>query len=883
MIQDFQPERWILNIYGEAGIGKTRLIARLSDLFDESGLGGRRTGVIDFYDLANRRKVGLIRIISDSLGLDLRPVFGVYDQVSRAEFVGESRSAEELRRAEEAVIEKFREELTGLRQNERPLVLFFDTFDDNVQRTNVGQWFVSECLPLINQAVPIIAVVGGRQSITAPAELEPHIVGAYLGKLTQQETADFFVAMGLGGLGHQAVKELWERAGQGRPILVAILADWLTKGQVSPGHILDIPPDRFEPELLRFILSGLEVGEDERRLLLLMAHLHHRFDAEVFRAVHSAEDGELFDPNPVFSRLARFSFVKYRPHVPSCLLHDEMRELIHQQVFPEFDTAGDTRSRWSKDISAHYYSPQIAHASERMTAQTLQAEQLYHECFAYVNSGEFNRDLLRVKPARSLPEGATPLTVFWYRLDESWRPQNLDQMELLLQVLTEAWAALRLRKLEVPEEKARFQNLCWIREAGLGWLCVSQRQFGKAEEALQRMLSDQALPARLRATVLAVLGESAFRQADDDKAVEYLRQALALFDKLGAAGEAQPPLIATEMGIPAERHRILNTFGVIHRRHGELDQALEEFEQAFRLAKEAGDDEWIAAAQNNMGNIYRYQGRYEKARTHCRRAMKRRRDIGYEYDIGLSHNTLGLVYRDLGEYADARMHTEDALRISREYNDAEFQVRALINLGYIAFLTGHHDEAMDRYREAQRLCERTRLELELPRLFSKWGLVYQALGDFRQAEEAFREGHALAEEKHDALYEVVNLEYLARLKYAQGDKGTAIALATKILKHRKAYQFRISFGEAELILAQIALDEGDVCSASQHFGEAYHLFATHNEDYMVKRLKALEDRLFVMSDDERRELTTQLKHYWIKEGLHQRFEPLLDTCEAWEE
>ena len=276
MIQDSQPEQWILNIYGEAGIGKTRLIARLCDLFGKSGLDGQRTEVIDFYDLANRRKVGLIRSISDSLGLDLTSVFGEYDRVSKAQFVGESRSAEELRRAEEAVVEEFREELGKLHQDKRLLVLFFDTFDDNVQRTNVGQWFVGECLPLIKQAIPTITVVGGRQPIVAPAELDAQIVRTPLDKLTQQETANFFVAMGLGDLGDQEVGELWERASLGRPILVAILADWLTKGQVPPGRILNIPPDRFEPELLRFILSGLEVGEDERRLLLLMAHIHHR-------------------------------------------------------------------------------------------------------------------------------------------------------------------------------------------------------------------------------------------------------------------------------------------------------------------------------------------------------------------------------------------------------------------------------------------------------------------------------------------------------------------------------------------------------------------------------------------------------------------------------
>jgi len=434
--------------------------------------------------------------------------------------------------------------------------------------------------------------------------------------------------------------------------------------------------------------------------------------------------------------------------------------------------------------------------------------------------------------------------------------------------------------MEKVEEQERFQFLSWIKDVGIGWLRVSQSRFAEAEEILRDVLSDEKLPDRLRATALAALGESAYQQRMDDEAVKYLKQAMIIFERLEALDSDLPLIIATEKGIPAERHRILNTFGIIHRRHGELDKALEMYEKAFRLAEKVGDVEWAAAAQNNIGNVYRYQGRYGKARTYCRRAMERRRELGYELDIGLSHNTLGLVYRDLGEYSDAREHTEEALRIFRKYNP-EHQVRALINLGYIEYLTGNSDEAMHWYEKAKRLCDKHNLRFHMPRLLSKLGLLYQQRGELDQAEDAFRKGHDIAVKYKDALFEVVNLEYLARLKYLRGDKEEARRLAKEILKRKGVYQFRISFGEAELLLGHVAWDEGSKNEAYQHYAEAYAHFAKHNEAYMVKRLKVLEDQLLKMSDEDRKACTSQLRRYWEREKLDEQYEALIDTCEIW--
>src|SRR5690606_35946031 len=63
-------------------------------------------------------------------------------------------------------------------------------------------------------------------------------------------------------------------------------------------------------------------------------------------------------------RMSRFSFVKYYPPLihqthGNWQLHDEMRDLIKQHLWPEEDFTGDTRQKSREKIIQLYYDKKI--------------------------------------------------------------------------------------------------------------------------------------------------------------------------------------------------------------------------------------------------------------------------------------------------------------------------------------------------------------------------------------------------------------------------------------------------------------------------------------------------------------------------------------------
>ncbi len=148
---------------------------------------------------------------------------------------------------------------------------------------------------------------------------------------------------------------------------------------------------------------------------------------------------------------------------------------------------------------------------------------------------------------------------------------------------------------------------------------------------------------------------------------------------------------------------------------------------------------------------------------------------------------------------------------------------ALLNLGYASLAQGRFDEAIDRsdggYQVAKSLDAR-RLEL-ITRANIAW--AYYKLGDSEKALAQFSESKDLASQLGDVWTEqneLTNIGYvdMDQRKYAVAEQSflQALALARKINAKEDIYN-------ALRVLARLALQTGDVASASKYSGDALEI------------------------------------------------------------
>jgi class 3 adenylate cyclase/tetratricopeptide (TPR) repeat protein len=202
-------------------------------------------------------------------------------------------------------------------------------------------------------------------------------------------------------------------------------------------------------------------------------------------------------------------------------------------------------------------------------------------------------------------------------------------------------------------------------------------------------------------------GRALWQQADYPGAQAQLQSALRL------AVQAHLPQIQ------ADCQRIL---GTVANNQGDYAQAQQHFDEALRLYREVGDRWGQGGALLNLGNSYSYRGDYMEARQFGERALQAFREIGSRWGESVILGNLGTFAMDQGDYVGARTYYEQGLRLCREIGNRRDECISLGNLADVALYLGDHQSARNYTEQAIKLARQIGNKLS-----ESWSLASQSL------------------------------------------------------------------------------------------------------------------------------------------------------------
>ena len=202
----------------------------------------------------------------------------------------------------------------------------------------------------------------------------------------------------------------------------------------------------------------------------------------------------------------------------------------------------------------------------------------------------------------------------------------------------------------------------------------------------------------------------------------------------------------------------LNSIGLIHLRHRELDDAADRFEQTTRLADEHDYRAWHAVALDNLAHTRLEQGRSAQAIELAEQAMRAHRELGTEGAPRLETLiTLIRAHRESGHLDLAEHHADSAEQIlegGTRY--AGLEVDIALERAAVKLLRGEADSAGEIYLHCLRLQHRLTDPSREAATFSgigetlsKQGRTVEAIDFHRRAVAARRslpDGYRLARE-----------------------------------------------------------------------------------------------------------------------------------------
>ncbi|MCS6827412.1 MAG: tetratricopeptide repeat protein [Caldilinea sp.] len=334
---------------------------------------------------------------------------------------------------------------------------------------------------------------------------------------------------------------------------------------------------------------------------------------------------------------------------------------------------------------------------------------------------------------------------------------------------------------------------------------LNQRE--TAEVALLEALELADAPD-VRADALVELGWCVFRLGRASDAIQPLREALQLADRLEDA---------------RRRAYALNALAALHHHRGEGEQTRNLLEEALSLARQEGDLTMAAIILGNLSiyngemgdhaqelalleealTIHRAQrnahmeantlytlgvhydacGQYTEAQTHYRQALMLAESLGDTFALLEIWINVGISRDQMGDYAGALAATQHALTLEREVNHPQSRCTLWANLSLHYHHLGDQLQALLYAQKAVELAN----AIEMPSMAAYGhdfrGHALLALGRNDEAEEAYRQALHLREQSGLSILGLESRAGLARVALARGDVKAAAAWAEPVAEH----------------------------------------------------------------------------------------------------
>jgi tetratricopeptide (TPR) repeat protein len=374
--------------------------------------------------------------------------------------------------------------------------------------------------------------------------------------------------------------------------------------------------DRLEAEAKHVLQSAAVIGRLFRRRLL--EHLAQQ-EVELDRALAELEDRQLiYEERAIPEEEYSFHHVLAQETVYHNILR-RRRAVFHRQV-------AEAMERLYADSLEEYFE-QLAYHYEQAGVQEKALEYL-----------ERAGDKAQAQYANAVAEG-------YYR----------DLVERL-------------------DGRGRSQDAARVR-LKLGTVLTRQARYETALKVLERTANiyDKAGDLESLARVTAAIGEVHVRRGTPEEAVGRL---LSLLERLDTDSPS-PGLAALYLALAH-----------LHYFSEQRSQSLVAAERASALASALGDDLILAQAEALRGDALTYLGRVEEALCALERATSLAEATGQVYALCQSLNMTARVYEFLGEFGRGRSYTDRAMAVAERAGEQHWIAFFHFHHGFIAFYAG---------------------------------------------------------------------------------------------------------------------------------------------------------------------------------------------------
>ena len=235
--------------------------------------------------------------------------------------------------------------------------------------------------------------------------------------------------------------------------------------------------------------------------------------------------------------------------------------------------------------------------------------------------------------------------------------------------------------------------------------------------------------------------------------------------------------------------------GLIHYYKGELDDAVEHFTEKLRLAEIIGDKTAKALSYRYMGGVAYYRGDYQKALQHYKNQLKISKENENLLDVAVAENNIGLIYSYLNDFKNAAKFYRRALETYKKVGIRQYICYTSNNLGELKYWLGEYEEAKSLIEDQLSIATELGIRRHVALAHLILGNIAKKEGEFDKSEEHYLQAITIAKELNannilcEFMFEYADLLFRTK-KYTKADKINKEAGKIIVEVNRKDLQFK---------------------------------------------------------------------------------------------
>jgi tetratricopeptide (TPR) repeat protein/class 3 adenylate cyclase len=241
---------------------------------------------------------------------------------------------------------------------------------------------------------------------------------------------------------------------------------------------------------------------------------------------------------------------------------------------------------------------------------------------------------------------------------------------------------------------------------------------------------------------------------------------------------------------------------------------------ASSLFESIDDQAGKAKAYGELGNLCFRQGQYDEAKEYLQKSIALGRDTIEPVANAQAAANLGLTFMNQGDYEQGIHCQLEQLDVSKRYNDKQGMATLYTNLGIVFFEKGDYDQALLAYQRGLELSEELGNKQLMAIAIGSIGSVYERQGDYRQAMENFRRDLELTEQLGDKQGIAIALGLIGDLHSIEGRFHQSIEYLQKNLMLCKELGYQKGIAKANNTLGDVFFYTRQYERALQHYDQA---------------------------------------------------------------